>query len=55
MLLPAAIGDVTVSPTGAEADLIACYLPDLQRDIVDPLRAAGHSDDAIRALGEVAR
>ena len=36
-----------------EADLIACYLPDLQRDIVEPLRAAGHSDDAIRALGEV--
>ena len=54
MLLPAAIGDVTVSPAGTEADLIACYLPDLQRDIVAPLRAAGHSDEAIRALGEVA-
>jgi mannose-6-phosphate isomerase len=35
--------------------LIACYLPDLQSDIIDPLRAAGHSDDAIRPLGEVAR
>ena len=53
LLLPAAIGDVTVTPTGAEADLIACYLPDSQRDIIDPLRAAGHSDDAIRSLGEV--
>jgi mannose-6-phosphate isomerase len=53
VLLPAAIGDVTVAPTGAEADLIACYLPDLQRDIIDPLRAAGHSDDAIGALGAV--
>ena len=53
VLLPAAIGDVTVSPTGETADLIACYLPDLQRDVVAPLRAAGHSDDAIRALGEV--
>ncbi|MGH2614312.1 MAG: class I mannose-6-phosphate isomerase [Thermomicrobiales bacterium] len=53
VLLPAAIGDVTVSPTEAEADLIACYLPDLERDIVEPLRAAGHSDEAIRALGEV--
>jgi mannose-6-phosphate isomerase len=53
VLLPAAIGDVTVAPTGAEADLIACYLPDLNRDIVEPLRAAGHSADAIRALGEV--
>jgi mannose-6-phosphate isomerase len=55
ILLPAAIGDVAIAPTGAEADLIACYLPDLQRDIIDPLRMAGHSDDAIRALGEVAR
>jgi mannose-6-phosphate isomerase len=53
ILLPAAIGDVTVAPTSTEADLIACYLPDLQRDIIDLLRAAGHSDDAIRALGEV--
>ena len=53
ILLPAAIGDVTVSPSGAEADLIACYLPDLERDIVEPLRSAGHPDDAIRALGEV--
>jgi mannose-6-phosphate isomerase len=54
ILLPAAIGDVTVAPTGGDADLIACYLPDLQRDIAEPLRTAGHSDDAIRALGEVA-
>jgi mannose-6-phosphate isomerase len=54
VLLPAAIGDVTVSPTGAEADLIACYLPNLDRDIVAPLQAAGHADDPIRALGEVA-
>jgi mannose-6-phosphate isomerase len=53
VILPAAIGDVTVSPTAAEADLIACYLPDLDRDIIAPLRAAGHVDDAIRALGEV--
>ena len=52
MLLPAAIGDVTIAPTSAAADLIACYLPDLERDIVMPLRAAGHADDAIRCLGE---
>jgi mannose-6-phosphate isomerase len=51
--LPAAIGDVSVAPTGAEADLIACFLPDLERDIVEPLRSAGHTDEAIRALGEV--
>jgi mannose-6-phosphate isomerase len=53
-LLPAAIGDVTITPRSAEADLIATYLPDLQRDIVEPLRAAGHDDTAIRALGEIA-
>jgi mannose-6-phosphate isomerase len=53
ILLPAAIGDVTVSPAGREADLIACYLPDLARDVVEPLRSAGHADEAIRALGEV--
>jgi mannose-6-phosphate isomerase len=52
VLLPAAIGDVSVSPTGDGADLIACYLPDLERDIVDPLRAANHADEAIRALGD---
>jgi mannose-6-phosphate isomerase len=52
ILLPAAIGDVTVHPSGGEADLIACYLPDLQRDIIAPLREAGHSDQAIAALGE---
>jgi mannose-6-phosphate isomerase len=41
LLLPAAIGDVTISPSGPAADLVACYLPDLGRDIIDPLRAAG--------------
>lgn len=54
LLLPAAIGDVTISPTGAAADLIACYVPDLERDVIAPLRAAGHGDEAIRALGETA-
>ena len=53
VLLPAAIGDVTIGPTGADADLIACYLPDLERDVIAPLRAAGHPDEAIRALGQV--
>ncbi len=53
ILLPAAIGDVTLTPQAGEADLIATYVPDLGRDIVTPLRAAGHSDEAIRALGEV--
>jgi mannose-6-phosphate isomerase len=53
ILLPAAIGDVEVAPSGDQADLIACYIPDLDADIVAPLRAAGHSDEQIAALGEV--
>ncbi|MDP9363426.1 MAG: class I mannose-6-phosphate isomerase [Chloroflexota bacterium] len=53
-ILPAALGDVTVEPTGDEpADLIACYVPDLGRDIVAPLREAGHDEVAIEALGEI--
>lgn len=51
-ILPAAIGEVEILPSGA-GDLIACYVPDLARDIVAPLRAVGHSDEAIAALGEV--
>lgn len=51
-ILPAAIGEVRIIPLGT-ADLIICYVPDLQRDVVEPLRRAGHSDSAIRSLGEI--
>jgi len=51
-ILPAAIGEVRVTP-GGESSLIACYIPDLARDIIAPLRAAGHTNDAIRTLGAV--
>jgi mannose-6-phosphate isomerase len=51
-ILPAAIGEARVVPEG-EASLIACYVPDLERDVIAPLREAGHSDEEIRALGEV--
>jgi mannose-6-phosphate isomerase len=51
-ILPAAIGEVRVVPEG-ETSLIACYVPDLERDVVAPLREAGYSDDEIRDLGEV--
>jgi mannose-6-phosphate isomerase len=50
-VLPAAIGEMRVVPEG-EASLIVCYVPDLERDVVAPLRQAGYSDDEIRALGE---
>jgi mannose-6-phosphate isomerase len=53
-VMPAAISEVRVVPGGAgEASLVACYVPDLQLDVVGPLREAGYSDEEIRALGEV--
>ncbi len=51
-VLPATVGEVELVPEG-EASLIACYVPDLERDVVAALRAAGYSDDEIRALGEI--
>jgi mannose-6-phosphate isomerase len=51
-ILPAAIGEVRVVPEG-EASLISCYVPNLERDVVAPLREAGYSNEKIRALGEV--
>jgi mannose-6-phosphate isomerase len=52
-ILPAAIGEVTIIPESS-GELIACYLPDLQRDIITPLQAAGYSLSDIRQLGELA-
>lgn len=52
VLLPAAIGDVQIVPSAEGGDLIACYVPDLAQDIVEPLRAAGHNDEQIALLGE---
>ena len=51
-ILPATIGEVRVVPEET-ADLITCYVPDLDRDVVAPLREAGYSDGEIRGLGEV--
>jgi len=50
-ILPAAIGGVRVG--SGEASLVGCYVPDLERDVIRPLREAGYSDEEIRALGEV--
>ena len=53
-VLPAAIGEVAVVPEeGGEGSLVVCYVPDLERDVIEPLRAAGYADDEIRTLGEV--
>jgi mannose-6-phosphate isomerase len=51
-VLPAAIGEMRIVPE-EEASLIVCYVPDLERDVVAPLREAGYSDEEIRKLGEV--
>jgi len=53
-VLPAAIGEVEVVPEGdGEASVVACYVPDMDRDVVGPLREAGYSDEEIRGLGQV--
>ena len=51
-ILPAAIGEVNVVPEG-EAGLVVCYVPDLEREVISPLRVAGCTDEEIGALGEV--
>jgi mannose-6-phosphate isomerase len=53
-ILPAALGTLTITPTGSTpASLIACYVPDLARDVIDPLRAASYPDVRIQALGDI--
>ena len=54
-LLPAGIGEVNVLPLDAPeySDLIACYAPDLERDVILPLREAGYPDEQVCSLGEV--
>lgn len=49
VLLPAALGQLEML---GPADVIASYLPDLDRDVRTPLRAAGYGDAAIATLGE---
>ncbi len=49
LVLPAALGAVTLHGT---ADVLLGYLPDLERDVVRPLAAAGYSADVIATLGE---
>lgn len=50
-VIPAALGAFDVAPLSQSADLIFCYVPDLQRDIVQPLRDAQFDDAEIAALG----
>jgi mannose-6-phosphate isomerase len=36
-----------------ETSLVACYMPDLELEVITPLREVGYSDEEIRTLGEV--
>jgi mannose-6-phosphate isomerase class I len=49
MLLPAVLGSVQID---GPADVLFGYLPDLQRDVLDPLLAAGYAHGLIAGLGE---
>jgi len=49
VLLPAAVGEVVID---GPADVLTGYLPDLERDVREPLLAAGHGQAPIAALGE---
>jgi len=51
-VLPAALGDWKIAPQ-EPASLVACYVPNLEANVVEPLRAAGYSRGEIEALGEV--
>jgi mannose-6-phosphate isomerase len=51
-ILPAAMGEVRIIPEH-QADLIACYVPDLLQDVIEPLQAAGYEPQEIQNLGQV--
>ena len=51
VLVPASHDGVEVVPGAGGAELLVSFVPDLEQDIRAPLRAAGHSEAAIRALG----
>lgn len=49
LLVPACHAEVTLEAS-PDAELLVSFVPDLERDIRAPLRAAGHADAAIEAL-----
>jgi mannose-6-phosphate isomerase len=50
-LIPAGIDEFSIASIGAPVRVIRSYVPNLQPDLVDPLRASGASDYDIRQLG----
>lgn len=51
LLLPAVLGEVEIT---GPADVLVSYLPDIEKDVVGPLRAAGYGPEIINTLGEAA-
>jgi mannose-6-phosphate isomerase len=49
LLLPAALGQVAIR---GPADVLIGYLPDLERDVREPLTRAGYGPGVIATLGE---
>ena len=50
-LLPARMGSYRLTPERLPCTLLKAYVPDLRRDVVAPLRAAGYVDESIALLG----
>jgi len=53
-LLPANLGEVRIEPVG-QAALLKAYLPNLKKDVIEPLRRAGVSDESILGIGGTTR
>ncbi|CAG0995332.1 mannose-6-phosphate isomerase [Anaerolineae bacterium] len=50
-LLPALLGDYALAPITTQSKLLCTYVPDLRRDVIEPLRRANYRDDEIARLG----
>jgi mannose-6-phosphate isomerase len=51
VLLPAAMQAYRLAPTQLPCTLLKAYVPDLQADVIAPLRAAGYDAAAVEQLG----
>ncbi|MEO6906996.1 MAG: hypothetical protein ABI210_03820, partial [Abditibacteriaceae bacterium] len=51
VLIPAGIRTSIKPNNGESVELLRCYVPDIKKDIVDPLRFVGFSDVEIAWLG----
>jgi len=51
VLIPACLSDVRIAPTTDRCTLLQSYVPDIVRDVIEPLRAQGVTNERIGALG----